>query len=67
MKIIPTQGVVQYGHHSASVLPIDTEAPGHHGTQTRAQASPAVAVSEASPAVAESEARLVIGFLGVDN
>ena len=35
-----------------------TEAPGRHRTQTRTQAS---------PAVAESEARLAIGFLVVDN
>ena len=41
MKILPAQGVVQYSHRSAYVLP--TEAPGRHGTQTRTQASPAVA------------------------
>ena len=52
MKILPAQGVVQYSHRSAYVLP--TEAPGRHGTQTRTQAS---------PDVAESEARLAIGFL----
>ena len=46
----------QYSHRSACVL--RTEAPGRHSTQTRTQAS---------PAVAESEARLAIGFLVVDN
>ena len=51
-KIIPTQGVPQYSHHSACVL--RTEAPGRHSTQTQTQAS---------PAVAESEARLAIRFL----
>ena len=56
MKIIPAQGVVQYSLRSACVLPID--APGRHSTQTRTQAS---------PAVAESEVRLAIGFLVVDN
>ena len=56
MKIIPVQGVPQYSHRSACVL--RTEAPGRHSTQTRTQAS---------PAVAESEARLAIGFLLVDN
>ena len=56
MKIIPTQGVAQCSHRSACGL--RTEAPGRHSTQTRTQAS---------PAVAESEARLAIGFLVVDN
>ena len=56
MKIIPKQGVAQYSHRSACIL--RTEAPGRHSTQTRTQAS---------PAVAESEARLAIGFLVVDN
>ena len=56
MKIIPTQGVAQYSHRSACAL--RTEAPGRHSTQTRTQAS---------PAVAESEARLAIGLLVVDN
>ena len=56
MKIIPKQGVAQYSHRSACVL--RTEAPGRHSTQTRTQAS---------PAVAESEARMAIGFLVVDN
>ena len=56
VKNIPKQGVAQYSHRSACVLP--TEAPGRHSTQTRTQAS---------PAVAESEARLAIGFLVVDN
>ena len=41
VKIIPTQGVVQCNHRSAYVLL--TEAPGRHSTQTRTQASPAVA------------------------
>ena len=56
MKIIRTQDVAQYSRRSACVLP--TEAPGRQSTQTR---------TEASPAVAESEARLEIGFLVVDN
>ena len=56
MKIIPTQGVAQYSHRSACVL--RTEEPGRHSTQTRTQAS---------PAVAESEARLAIGLQVVDN
>ena len=56
MKTIPTQGVARYSHRSACVL--RTEAPGRHSTQTRTQAS---------PAVAESEARLTIGFLVVNN
>ena len=56
VKIIPRQGVAQYSHRSACVL--RTEAPGRQSTQTRTQAS---------PAVAESEARLAIGFLVVDN
>ena len=55
MKIIPTQGVAQYGHRSACVL--RTEALGRHSTQTQ---------TRTSPAVAESEARLAIGFLEVD-
>ena len=56
MKIIPTQGVEQYSQRPACVL--RAEAPRRHSTQTRTQAS---------PAVAESEARLVIGLLVVDN
>ena len=56
MKIIPKQGVPQCSHRSGCVL--RTEAPGRHRTQTRTQAS---------PAVAESEARLAVGFLVVDN
>ena len=52
MKIIPKQDVGQYSHHSACVLP--AEAPGRHSTQTRTQAS---------PAVAESEAGFAIGFI----
>ena len=56
MKIIPTQGVPQCSHRSDCVL--RTEAPGRQSTQTRIQAS---------PAVAESEARLAIGFLVVGN
>ena len=56
MKIIPTQGVAQYSHRSACVL--RTEAPERQSTQTRTQAS---------PAVAESEAWLAIGFLVVNN
>ena len=36
-KTIPTQGVVQYRHRYACVLP--TEAPGRHSTQTRTLAS----------------------------
>ena len=55
VKNIPKQGVAQYSHRSACVLP--TEAPGRHSTQTRTQAS---------PPVAESEAKLRIGFLLVD-
>ena len=42
MKIISTQGVVQYcSNRYACVLP--TEAPGRHSTRTRTQASLAVA------------------------
>ena len=52
----PTQGVVQYSHRSACVLP--TEARGLHKTQTRTQGS---------PAVAETDARLAVGFLVLDN
>ena len=50
-----TRRVAQYSDRSACVL--RAEAPGRH-TQTRTQAS---------PAVAESKARLAIGFLVVDN
>ena len=56
VKIIPKQGVAQYSHRSACVL--RTEAPGCHSTQTRTQAS---------LAVAESEARLAMRLLVVDN
>ena len=56
VKITPTQGVAQYSHRSACVP--RTEASGRYSTQTRTQAS---------PAVAEREARLAIGLLVVDN
>ena len=56
VNIIATQGLPQYSHRSVCVF--RTEAPGRRSTQTRTQAS---------PAVAESEDRLAIGFLVVDD